>query len=40
MKHAAIAVILFLCASASAMAHSGGTDAAGCHAGRLPYHCH
>ena len=22
------------------MAHSGGTDAAGCHGGSQPYHCH
>ncbi|MGB1238713.1 MAG: YHYH domain-containing protein [Pseudomonadales bacterium] len=21
-------------------AHSGGTDARGCHAGKKPYHCH
>ncbi len=21
-------------------AHSGGTDANGCHAGKKPYHCH
>ncbi len=23
-----------------ALAHSGGTDANGCHAGSQPYHCH
>lgn len=40
MKHAAIAVALFLFAAAPAAAHSGGTNAAGCHAGSQPYHCH
>ena len=23
-----------------ALSHSGGTDAAGCHNGSVPYHCH
>ena len=26
--------------TASLVAHSGGTNAAGCHAGSKPYHCH
>eukprot|EP00919_Chromeraceae_sp_WS-2016_P053468 GHVR01126949.1.p1 GENE.GHVR01126949.1~~GHVR01126949.1.p1 ORF type:complete len:130 (+),score=6.13 GHVR01126949.1:108-497(+) len=26
--------------SGAAVAHSGGTDANGCHAGSKPYHCH
>ncbi|MED5387427.1 MAG: YHYH domain-containing protein [Pseudomonadota bacterium] len=26
--------------SGGALAHSGGTDANGCHAGSKPYHCH
>lgn len=26
--------------SSSVLAHSGGTDANGCHAGSKPYHCH
>ncbi|WP_231483447.1 MULTISPECIES: YHYH domain-containing protein [Alcanivorax] len=26
--------------SGAALAHSGGTDANGCHAGKKPYHCH
>ena len=30
---------LFIVAS-QATAHSGGTDAHGCHAGSQPYHCH
>ena len=38
-------LILFLTLAVSmtaygAAAHSGGTDARGCHAGSQPYHCH
>lgn len=29
-----------LCTMSTALAHSGGTDANGCHAGTQPYHCH
>ncbi|WP_139707448.1 YHYH domain-containing protein [Aeromonas allosaccharophila] len=29
-----------LIATSIAQAHSGGTDANGCHAGTKPYHCH
>ncbi len=37
----AIAVALLAAASVSpALAHSGGTNSAGCHAGSQPYHCH
>ena len=32
--------ISFIILLQAAIAHSGGTDAYGCHAGRLPYHCH
>ena len=32
-----VAVAIF---ASQASAHSGGTDAYGCHAGSLPYHCH
>ncbi len=26
--------------SGTALAHSGGTNSAGCHGGSEPYHCH
>ena len=46
MKHSAI-VILYLAALVGALlapsitvGHSGGTNAASCHAGSRPYHCH
>lgn len=39
MKYIIIAVITVLTTS-TAFAHSGGTDANGCHAGSKPYHCH
>ena len=29
-----------LMAPSTLLAHSGGTDSAGCHAGTKPYHCH
>ena len=32
-----LAVVIF---ASQATAHSGGTDAYGCHAGSQPYHCH
>ena len=32
--------ILFTIFSCNAIAHSGGTNSAGCHAGTQPYHCH
>ncbi|MFC0158883.1 YHYH domain-containing protein [Mameliella alba] len=31
---------LFALGASPALAHSGGTDANGCHAGSQPYHCH
>lgn len=34
-----VLVVLFVTAN-SALGHSGGTDANGCHAGSQPYHCH
>lgn len=42
MKYTLMIVItLFTIISNSvAFAHSGGTDANGCHAGSQPYHCH
>lgn len=39
----ALCAFAFLCSSPAAAAlaaHSGGTDASGCHAGSQPYHCH
>ena len=38
----AILIVLVLMASTTAMAHSGGTDAAGCHYNHKTgvYHCH
>lgn len=41
-KHAkTITIALSLIfAPVPALAHSGGTDSAGCHAGTQPYHCH
>jgi len=35
-----IATIITVLATSTAFAHSGGTDAKGCHAGSKPYHCH
>lgn|GEM_PF-1733462 len=32
--------LVALCTMSTAFAHSGGTDANGCHAGTQPYHCH
>lgn len=40
MKKAIAVVLLSLFAISFANAHSGGTDANGCHAGTKPYHCH
>ena len=39
MKFTVLAIVTLLSAT-SAFAHSGGTDASGCHAGSKPYHCH
>lgn len=40
----ALIVVSFFClmviVTSEATAHSGGTDAYGCHAGSQPYHCH
>jgi hypothetical protein len=35
-----LAVVLLCLDAIPILAHSGGTDANGCHAGSLPYHCH
>jgi hypothetical protein len=35
-----LSIVLAIVFSTSAFAHSGGTDANGCHAGTKPYHCH
>ena len=35
-----ITIVALLILSHKVNSHSGGTDAYGCHAGRLPYHCH
>lgn len=41
MKTFTAAMLIFLLMTANAsFAHSGGTDANGCHAGSQPYHCH
>ncbi|MBA4274919.1 MAG: YHYH domain-containing protein [Alphaproteobacteria bacterium] len=42
MKNLIRVVVLALTVSAATnvFAHSGGTDANGCHAGSQPYHCH
>jgi len=36
----AVAFIAVLLTCTAALAHSGGTDKNGCHAGSRPYHCH
>ena len=35
-----IGFVLVIASADSALGHSGGTDANGCHAGSQPYHCH
>jgi len=40
MKKVMAAIALIMMVSGTALAHSGGTDANGCHAGKKPYHCH
>ena len=40
MKKVMAALALVMMVSGTALAHSGGTDANGCHAGKKPYHCH
>ena len=35
-----LAIALSICISFQTLAHSGGTDKYGCHAGSQPYHCH
>ncbi|MFN8930107.1 MAG: YHYH domain-containing protein [Alphaproteobacteria bacterium] len=42
MKKFVLAVIVSasLFSATAAVAHSGGTNAMGCHAGSQPYHCH
>ena len=42
MKGALIrnSLLMVFASWSSLSAHSGGTDRYGCHAGRLPYHCH
>ena len=43
-RHVAVAAVVFssigVGVSQNVLAHSGGTDANGCHAGSQPYHCH
>lgn len=34
------ALLVAFCATPQVQAHSGGLNAAGCHAGAQPYHCH
>lgn len=36
----ALAIISVLSLASASFAHSGGTDANGCHGGSQPYHCH
>lgn len=40
MNNPSILVMIALLINTSVFAHSGGTDANGCHAGSQPYHCH
>ncbi|MEM9060401.1 MAG: YHYH domain-containing protein [Pseudomonadota bacterium] len=40
MKTLAIVLFTFVISTGHVIAHSGGTDANGCHAGSKPYHCH
>jgi hypothetical protein len=40
MKKVMAVIALVMMVSGTALAHSGGTDANGCHAGKKPYHCH
>ena len=40
MTRAVAAVLLGAFVISDGLAHSGGLDANGCHAGRQPYHCH
>lgn len=40
MKRAIIAALVAALVPSTLFAHSGGTDANGCHAGSQPYHCH
>jgi len=40
MKLALAVLLAFALAAGTALAHSGGTDVTGCHAGTEPYHCH
>lgn len=42
LKDVCIGVVLSIALALphQALAHSGGTDSRGCHAGTQPYHCH
>ena len=40
MKKSLGLLFIALIMSSPALAHSGGTDKNGCHAGSKPYHCH
>jgi len=40
MKKTIIAALVVTLVPGAVFAHSGGTDANGCHAGSQPYHCH
>ncbi|WP_366914659.1 YHYH domain-containing protein [Roseovarius sp.] len=35
-----VAIVAAACSPTLSLAHSGGLDANGCHAGSQPYHCH
>ena len=39
-KVVSVVLTLSLLAPSLSLAHSGGTDSNGCHAGSQPYHCH
>lgn len=36
----ALGVVAIFAMNSDLLAHSGGTDRNGCHAGKKPYHCH
>jgi len=40
MKKIISVCFMLMFVTSTAFAHSGGTDSAGCHAGKKPYHCH
>ncbi len=40
IKSIILSAFVAVTAVSGALAHSGGTDKDGCHAGKKPYHCH